>query len=502
MVLPIASADENDILLIDFDPNDAFGPPIYIGHVSVKETNAGSGNPTPFPGFERDVDMAFFPDATCIGGNQLIVPVEGPDDDADLYLLDLDLDGEAVWTYSVDGDPLNPILGYEAGVDMVVMCGLPAAPFHRVAVPIENAAGTDADLLIVNLETGALFAHAEDPVLNPGLVIPGYEIGVDPLRWTGAALVVPAEGLDGLAKLYTFTTGADLVAFVFSDSYGYVRSVDPIALSVTGGPPALFTPVVSLDGSDTDIWMSAGPPVPATTTLEVENAALGLTFSGFEWDVDLGTVFGNHAVPHYMYLPEEDPDDGTGRVRFQEIPSIPEERKLVVATQELGAIPATLYFFGSTGDLELDLDDVWGLETGLDMANSAGPIRFSNPPGTLVPGQDADTDPTLAWLTETAGVPGQPVNQASQWRVYHANPFLPSGSVSFTLPAAGEIEVEVFDAAGRKVCQLFKGRKDQGEHSIAWDARNAAGKPVAAGVYFLRIRGQVGVAVSKFAIVR
>jgi len=339
-------------------------------------------------------------------------------------------------------------------------------------------------------------------VLNPGLTIPGYEIGIEPLRWTSFDLLTLCEGLDELAWFFVFTPDGDMTVGGSSEDYGYVRSVDPIVLPVAGAPDPLFVPVMKPDGSDANVWMSPGPPFLPTTTLETENAALGLAFSGFEWDVDLGTVFGNHAEPHYMYLPEEDPDTGFGRVRFQEIPSIPEERKLVVATPEVGALPATLYFFGSSGDLELDFDDVLGLETGLDMANAGGPIRLANPPGGLVPGQDADTDPTLVWLTESAGVPGQPVNQASYWRVYHANPFLPNGSVGFTLPAAGEIEVQVFDVAGRQVRQLFKGRKTPGEHSISWDGRNAGGDPVAAGVYFLRIHGDLGVAVSKFTIVR
>ncbi|MCI0544246.1 MAG: hypothetical protein L0Z49_07330, partial [Actinobacteria bacterium] len=249
LILPVSSAVGNDVLLIDFDPNDVVDQPLYTTYTSVKAVNAGGALPTPFPGFEDGVDMLHLT-TMCMEENKLLVPVEGPGDVGDLYLLDLDpgLDGEAVWVYSIDGDAAVPIPGYKEGVDLLPMCDLGGEVPYRAAVPVENEAGTDADLLIVNLETGALFSHAEDPTLNPGFTLPGYEIGIEPLRWTPDFLVVPAE-LNGFARLYKFTPGADLLSWSYSNTYGYVRSVDPIVVPVPVGIPPLFTPVAKPDGS-------------------------------------------------------------------------------------------------------------------------------------------------------------------------------------------------------------------------------------------------------------
>ena len=71
-------------------------------------------------------------------------------------------------------NPTLTIPGYEAGVDLLPMCLAAATPPNRVAVPVEKPDGTDADLWMVNLDTGVRIASAE--AVNPGLTIPGYEV--------------------------------------------------------------------------------------------------------------------------------------------------------------------------------------------------------------------------------------------------------------------------------------------------------------------------------------
>jgi hypothetical protein len=123
----------------------------------------------------------------------ILVPVEGDLDVADVYLLNQD--GDAVWTLSHDsGAPSGiSIPGFEAGVDPVLICDVPGED-PRVALPVENAAGTDADLWLVRLSDGLLLARVEDPAINPALTIAGYEVGVDPVLWTREYLVLPVEG--------------------------------------------------------------------------------------------------------------------------------------------------------------------------------------------------------------------------------------------------------------------------------------------------------------------
>jgi len=73
------------------------------------------------------------------------------------------------------------------------------------------------------------------------------------------------------------------------------------------------------------------------------------------------------------------------------------------------------------------------------------------------------------------------------------NPFNPTTSVSFELPAAGHAELAIFSVDGRRVATLVDTRLSAGPHSIAWNGSDAYGRSVGSGVYFARLnlRGQV-----------
>jgi len=67
------------------------------------------------------------------------------------------------------------------------------------------------------------------------------------------------------------------------------------------------------------------------------------------------------------------------------------------------------------------------------------------------------------------------------------NPFNPVTTVAFGMPAAGEVEIAVYDVAGRHVRTLLSGEKGPGYHSVVWDGTSDAGEKVASGVYFARL---------------
>jgi hypothetical protein len=64
-----------------------------------------------------------------------------------------------------------------------------------------------------------------------------------------------------------------------------------------------------------------------------------------------------------------------------------------------------------------------------------------------------------------------------------------SGSTGFTLtvPAPQEVEVAVYDLAGRRVTGLYHGTAPAGALELAWDRRAASGARVPPGVYFVRV---------------
>jgi hypothetical protein len=67
------------------------------------------------------------------------------------------------------------------------------------------------------------------------------------------------------------------------------------------------------------------------------------------------------------------------------------------------------------------------------------------------------------------------------------NPLDASTRIHFGLPVSSQVDVSLFDVAGRKVRALHAGRLAAGFHELIWDARSDAGREVATGFYFARI---------------
>ena len=68
------------------------------------------------------------------------------------------------------------------------------------------------------------------------------------------------------------------------------------------------------------------------------------------------------------------------------------------------------------------------------------------------------------------------------------NPFRTATVISFALPAAKEISIEVFDMAGRRVIELHDGLLGAGEHAITWNGNTTGGESAGSGVYFYRLK--------------
>ena len=69
------------------------------------------------------------------------------------------------------------------------------------------------------------------------------------------------------------------------------------------------------------------------------------------------------------------------------------------------------------------------------------------------------------------------------------NPFNPSTTIPYRLPAPGHVRLEVFNLLGQRVTTLVDEEQPAGMHTAAWNGTDSAGRPVAAGVYLYRLRG-------------
>jgi hypothetical protein len=106
------------------------------------------------------------------------------------------------------------------------------------------------------------------------------------------------------------------------------------------------------------------------------------------------------------------------------------------------------------------------------------------------------TDPTIAsaWfcasdsaagvITNTPGTAVEDDAQAAFAVDQNApNPFNPTTSINFTIPASGHVTVDVFNVAGQKVETLVNDHMSAGKHSVVWDASGFSN-----GVYFYTVK--------------
>jgi flagellar hook assembly protein FlgD len=61
-------------------------------------------------------------------------------------------------------------------------------------------------------------------------------------------------------------------------------------------------------------------------------------------------------------------------------------------------------------------------------------------------------------------------------------------NVNFTLPHAADVQLGVYDVAGRRVALLASGNLPAGSYQRAWDGRDESGTRMHSGVYFYRLR--------------
>jgi hypothetical protein len=82
------------------------------------------------------------------------------------------------------------------------------------------------------------------------------------------------------------------------------------------------------------------------------------------------------------------------------------------------------------------------------------------------------------------------------------NPFNPMTTIRFEVSKPGLVEVDVFDAAGRRVRTLFRGEKQAGPHSLIWQGRDDAGRALPSGVYFARMRAEGEIFTTKLVMAK
>jgi hypothetical protein len=84
-----------------------------------------------------------------------------------------------------------------------------------------------------------------------------------------------------------------------------------------------------------------------------------------------------------------------------------------------------------------------------------------------------------------------------------SNPFRPGASILLAIPASGgQPDVSIVDLSGRCVRTVDTGGLTVGYHSLVWNGRDDAGRPLPAGVYFMRAALGDSYASSRLVMIR
>lgn len=102
----------------------------------------------------------------------------------------------------------------------------------------------------------------------------------------------------------------------------------------------------------------------------------------------------------------------------------------------------------------------------------------------------------------TVGVPREPAPAALALTAPHPNPTRDRVRFEFELERSGRAEVSLYDLAGRKVRTLRSGILPAGRNHGEWDGRDAHGRPLPNGVYFLHATHATGQAVRRIVLAR
>jgi len=91
---------------------------------------------------------------------------------------------------------------------------------------------------------------------------------------------------------------------------------------------------------------------------------------------------------------------------------------------------------------------------------------------------------------EAVGIKDEDLPLVTGLNSNYPNPFNSNTVLHFSLAEESDVEITIYDIAGRIVKKLVTGNLESGRHQVKWNGKNAAGADVASGIYFCRMRAE------------
>jgi hypothetical protein len=70
----------------------------------------------------------------------------------------------------------------------------------------------------------------------------------------------------------------------------------------------------------------------------------------------------------------------------------------------------------------------------------------------------------------------------------YPNPFNPTTNISFSIPMALDVQINIYNVLGQKVVTLNEGQLKAGTYNARWNGRDQLGNALASGIYFYELQ--------------
>ena len=84
----------------------------------------------------------------------------------------------------------------------------------------------------------------------------------------------------------------------------------------------------------------------------------------------------------------------------------------------------------------------------------------------------------------------------------YPNPFNTTTLISYDLPAAVHVTIDVYNTLGQRVARLVERRQSAGHHVVQWEGNDDRGNPVSSGIYHCHMRAEEFVSSRKMVLMK
>ncbi len=353
---------------------------------------------------------------------------------------------------------------YFVQADPVILQGYPDTYYGdsysmSLAVPVSITAGATTTGCDIHLMPGGSFSGTVTEAAT-GLPVAGLRVSL----FDSSGSIISGAGAN------TAADGSFLVGIVPPGNY-FVRAKGDSA----SGLAFEFYPGVALVSNATPVAAVAGSDIP-----------------GIDFTLDQGGWITGMAKDQASGLPIELCDLDVYSTQQEFIGAL-DAGTATDGTYVLGPVPVGDYLVKCSPPVGSPLQ----VQYYLLAADAQSATAISVLPPNTVPGID--------FVLNSGGATPVPV-PGSRTGVHllgtYPNPFNPRTNVVFELPARQEVQLAVHDVRGRFVVSLYQGVAEAGRHEQAWNGRDAAGKNMPSGVYFVRLTGSFGQDITKLILVK